>query len=168
MSCLTSLLSTGGRLTILGPGSVLTLGMSGILNCCWGVSCTGVTLLSAKTVSWLGSKMPDRDWPKVCLAASSLEVSLCGVGVVTGTSGVLGSGVLSLALGVLGVGAAWGASVGLGLILILCLCFGSTAGVGGLAWLGLVSGLLTGTLELSTLKLVVWGTSLLLSGTLPL
>ena len=92
--------------------------------------------------------MPDRDWPKVCLAASSLEtgVSLCGVGVVTGTSGVL-----SLVLGVVGVGAAWGASVGLGLILILCLCFGSSAGVGRLTWLVLVSGLLTGTLELSTL-----------------
>ena len=88
--------------------------------------------------------MPDRDWPKVCLAASSLEtgVSLCGVGVVTGTSGVL-----SLALGVLGGGAAWGVSVGLGLILILCLCFVSTAGAG----LVLGSGLLSGTLEVSTL-----------------
>ena len=104
--------------------------------------------------------MPDRDWPKVCLLASSLEanVGLCvvtgvcllGLGVVTGTSGVLGSGVLTLVLGVLG-GAGWGASVGLGLILILCLCFGSTAGDGRLTWLGLGSGLLSGTLELSTL-----------------
>ena len=104
--------------------------------------------------------MPDRDWPKVCLLASSLEtnvglcvvtgVGLLGLGVVTGTSGVLGSGVLTLVLGVLG-GAGWGASVGLGLILILCLCLGSTAGAGRLTWLVLGSGLLSGTLELSTL-----------------
>ena len=105
--------------------------------------------------------MPDRDWPKVCLLASLLEtgvglsvvtgVGLLGLGVVTGTSGVLGSGVLTLVLGVLG-GAAWGASVGLGLILILCLCFCSTTGAGRLTWLGLGSGLLSGTLEFSTLQ----------------
>ena len=77
-----------------------------------------------------------------------LLVTGVGVGlrVVAGTAG-WGSGVLCLALGVLGGGAAWGVSVGLGLILILCLCFVSTAGAG----LVLGSGLLSGTLEVSTL-----------------
>ena len=74
----------------MGPVSVLIFGISGILNCCWGVSClTGLILLSPKTVSWEGSKIPDKDWPKVCLEASLLLVTGVGVGlrVVTGTAG---------------------------------------------------------------------------------
>ena len=149
ISCLIAAEAGAGRLTILGPVSVLIFGISGILNCCWGVSClTGLTLFSPNTVSWEGSKIPDKDWPKVCLEASLLETGV-GLGVVTETAG-WGSWVLCLALGVLG-GAARGASVGLGLILILCLCFVSKAGAGLLAWLVLGSGLLSGTLEVSTL-----------------
>ena len=99
--------------------------------------------MSPNTVSWDGSKMPDRDCPNVCLTS----LSEAGGGLLVVVTVLTGSGVLALVMAGAGEGEG---EEGLGLILILCLCFVSAAGLSPL----LGSGLRSGTLTLSTLHSV--------------